>query len=352
MKEEISVEQREKLYEEVWAEAMSKVAPRYGVSDVWLRKKCVQWGIPLPSREYRGRVAHGQNPKKTPLPPLNRETKKYVYGYAVTYVDIESLPEAALYCEEPLYVYSEMTKQIIEKARKGIDVPTSPRYLNDLLKEKLKELEKDKKVKSIVPYKRIFNTMQAICDYLNDTECIGFAGTETADIRVAGTMWEAKYLISQEKGKISIGLRFTECYCWKDRQKREFTISDTAEQQLEEQTGEIIYRLFVESGKILLEEEQEKRRERRKQAEEARRRKLEPYIKAENEKASKALQDAEAFRHATEIRQYADAFYQKNCDQFMEKTELLGYYHWLLKRADWVDPLIENDYDALLNDDT
>ena len=33
---------------------------------------------------------------------------------------------------------------------------------------------------------------------------------------------------------------------------------------------------------------------------------------------------------------------------FSEKPELQSYYDWLLKRADWVDPLIENDYDALL----
>ena len=34
--------ERAKLYEEVWAEAVTKVAKRYGISDVALRKICKQ----------------------------------------------------------------------------------------------------------------------------------------------------------------------------------------------------------------------------------------------------------------------------------------------------------------------
>ena len=92
----ISAEQRELLYKEIWDEAMSKVAKRYSISDVALRKKCLLWGIPIPSREYRGRVAHGQKPYRTPLPELTREMKRYVYGYAITFKNIGSLPDAAL----------------------------------------------------------------------------------------------------------------------------------------------------------------------------------------------------------------------------------------------------------------
>ncbi len=47
---------REKLYEEVWAEPLRAVAPRYGVSDVMLGKVCRELLIPLPGRGYWAKV--------------------------------------------------------------------------------------------------------------------------------------------------------------------------------------------------------------------------------------------------------------------------------------------------------
>ena len=352
MKDRISAEEREKLYEEIWAEPMSKVAPRYGASDVWLRKKCTLWDIPIPSREYRGRVAHGQKPWKTPLPELSREAKRYVYGYAVTYIDIESLPDAALYYEEPLFVFSDKTKTRINGLRKGIDVPTPLKFLTEKQRERLKELAKDKKCKSTVPYRRLFSIMCAIGNCMCDMEGRAYVGTEDAELMVAKTIWEIKYQITAQKENSTIGLTFTEHLWWSERKAKEFIFSDTEEQSLEDQVGEIIYKLFVESGRILLIKEQERRQELKREAEAAWQRKLAPYIKEENEKVAKALEDAVAYKNAMAIREYADAYYRKNRTLFSEKPELQSYYDWLLKRADWVDPLIENDYDALLQGDS
>ena len=49
--------EREKLYEEVWAEPVSTVAKRYGVSDVALRKTCQKLAVPLPARGHWARVS-------------------------------------------------------------------------------------------------------------------------------------------------------------------------------------------------------------------------------------------------------------------------------------------------------
>jgi hypothetical protein len=59
--------QRAKLYEEVWAEAVTTVAKRYGPSDVALRKICRQLAVPLPPLGYWAKIAAG---KKLPTPPL------------------------------------------------------------------------------------------------------------------------------------------------------------------------------------------------------------------------------------------------------------------------------------------
>ena len=54
--------ERGKLYEEVWAEPVIKVAKRYGVSDVALRKTCKKLAVPLPPAGYWAKVVAGKMP--------------------------------------------------------------------------------------------------------------------------------------------------------------------------------------------------------------------------------------------------------------------------------------------------
>lgn len=63
---------REALYNEVWAEPVSVVAPRYGLSDVGLAKVCRSLAIPLPSRGYWAKVKAGRIMAKASLPPLKK----------------------------------------------------------------------------------------------------------------------------------------------------------------------------------------------------------------------------------------------------------------------------------------
>jgi hypothetical protein len=58
------------LYEAVWTDAVTVVAPRYGVSDVGLVKICKKLGIPVPPRGYWAKVKAGRPTHKRPLPSL------------------------------------------------------------------------------------------------------------------------------------------------------------------------------------------------------------------------------------------------------------------------------------------
>lgn len=61
---------RNKLYEEVWSEPVTKVAQRYGVSDVAIAKVCHKLQIPLPGRGYWAKKEHGHSVDRTPLSGL------------------------------------------------------------------------------------------------------------------------------------------------------------------------------------------------------------------------------------------------------------------------------------------
>lgn len=59
---------REKLYDEIWTEPITKVSKRYGVSDSYLVRVLKNLNIPRPPRGYWAMVAVDIHPEKPPLP--------------------------------------------------------------------------------------------------------------------------------------------------------------------------------------------------------------------------------------------------------------------------------------------
>ena len=69
---------RSELYEQVWAEPIRKLAPRYGVSDVALAKMCRRLGVPLPGVGHWTKIACGHQIERPPLPPATIEQPEEV----------------------------------------------------------------------------------------------------------------------------------------------------------------------------------------------------------------------------------------------------------------------------------
>jgi hypothetical protein len=79
---------REKLFDEVWAEPVVKVARRYGVSDVALRKVCVKLSVPMPPVGHWAKRAHGKPTVRPGLPPRST-AEQHVFRQWVTPIDDE-----------------------------------------------------------------------------------------------------------------------------------------------------------------------------------------------------------------------------------------------------------------------
>jgi len=62
--------EREKLYQEVWAEPVMTVAKRYGVSGVALAKTCRKLAVPVPPRGYWAKIRPNRKVPRPPLPPF------------------------------------------------------------------------------------------------------------------------------------------------------------------------------------------------------------------------------------------------------------------------------------------
>jgi hypothetical protein len=65
---------RNDLYDLIWAEPMSKLAERFGISDVGLAKVCRRSDIPAPTRGYWAKIAAGGAFHRPELPvQVNRQ---------------------------------------------------------------------------------------------------------------------------------------------------------------------------------------------------------------------------------------------------------------------------------------
>ena len=69
------VYEREKLYEQIWAEPMRNVAKGYEVSDVYLARICRQLSIPIPGRGYWAKLRAGKSPRRQRLPKLKENER-------------------------------------------------------------------------------------------------------------------------------------------------------------------------------------------------------------------------------------------------------------------------------------
>jgi len=69
---------REELYNLVWETPISRLAPRFGLSDVGLAKLCVRHGVPRPPRGHWARLQHGKPVYTVPLPPVEDEAPQTI----------------------------------------------------------------------------------------------------------------------------------------------------------------------------------------------------------------------------------------------------------------------------------
>lgn len=73
---------REKLYELVWSEPLSVLGPKFGISDVALKKTCAKANVPVPERGYWAKMQARKPCIQRPVPARLQvvvEGRAYLY---------------------------------------------------------------------------------------------------------------------------------------------------------------------------------------------------------------------------------------------------------------------------------
>lgn len=142
----ITQDEREALYNEVWTDPVTIVAKRYNMSDNGLRKHCRLLWIPLPPNGYWARVKAGQKVSKPELPRVRGELKRHVSNYFIKFrANIDQITDAELMSEEELSLLTEETRTLIRETCSQIQVKSQLRNPHDLIKKHKDEIAYRKK---------------------------------------------------------------------------------------------------------------------------------------------------------------------------------------------------------------
>ncbi|AYO29948.1 MAG: hypothetical protein PWR06_2215 [Thermoanaerobacteraceae bacterium] len=390
----ITADEREALYNEVWAEPVTTVARRYGMSDNGLRKHCKRLGIPLPPSGYWARVKAGQKVSKPALPKVTGELKKHVRNYAIKYrTDLEQLTDAELMTDEELSLLREETKTFIRETCSQIQVKDKLRNPHHLITEHKEEViyrkKRDKALKQasfsssyytsvnskyrdnkpILPINvsesnmnRAYRILDTIMKTLEDMEAYTQVSIDSGkDTAYFVVMHSAFYFELKEETRKKRGsqnnveaqtyfvLSMSAKSWFSNSTQYKMEYKDNDDEPLETQIGRIIYDMFVVANKLRAIDELKEREEKRQWEEHERQRRLEQMRKGELEDVRLLEQAASDWDKAEKIRRFADCMERKIAEVANEekREKLLKWLKWARDKADWLDPLTEKEDELL-----
>ena len=371
--------ERETLYEEVWNNPVTKVAEKYGVSDVMIHKVCKALEVPVPPRGYWAKKEAGQPTEKTPLPDTTGNTTRL--GNRT--VKQEETNQATI--DESLSFLPDDERFYVAKCALQISVDPKKRKLHPMIIKHKADCEAwAKKYESIgqmsknsyayrelmdnkpsfcgsvssETYMRLYRILDALYSAIEELggsinsdlsvqirgEHVRFSVSEAQEqVKHALTKEEQKKLEQYEKDKklhkYAYEPKFQK-YDYLPTGKLTFTayrgsyIKDTTSVGLENRVGEILISLYMESEAVRLEREAKeaaiRKAEEEKRQKELRRQRYNDEI----DKLNALKQEAADFETACKIRAYIAAIESKT-DISDEQKEWIS---WAKAKADWYDP--------------
>ncbi len=370
---------RESLYEEVWSDPVSMVAPRYGLSDVGVAKICRKLAIPLPQRGHWAMVKAGRLMKRAPLPKIKAGHAAYVLlnrlspEMAQAKLDARQRAVADRFAVGNIVVPAELadphrltvaaSKRL--KRRQEWDDHKGLRSAPDevlnilvtkgaidralrLLDTLIKKLESMGVVASIdAKAKTTWLDVRGIQVSISVSEHVArFRHEPTpAEIRASDRYWARwrcdplnapPYPRIPDFDYTPSGMLTISAGSWPGRNWR-----DTPRTSLEDRLGEVLDGLFALAEEIRIKQEEDCRREEARRRAVERRQFLEERFEKERARFKRLEKDARNFARANRLRAYVDAV-EKSAQASPDgpAAEVLNWLAWARAKADWLDPLI------------
>lgn len=373
---------REKLYDEVWSESVVRVAKRYGVSDVALRKVCVKLNVPVPPVGYWAKRAHGKATMRSALPP-RAHADQHVFRRWVVPVDEELQTRlAAAQVDVAAVTPAQMPPDIELQAPPSAWHRTVKRTANALRNEfpRLADswrIAKGSGYFSLYTSKASADRALSLLDLLvrlclrNDLELSSEAvGDLPARVVVQGRAFTFRMVERANRGErelteperqalyrdtgpfvpnrvTKLGTGQLRLEVLNSADHAVLTRSDTRHQRLEDVVYDVPATLQHYAIEQAVREELAKERAERAEAERERRQVLIDIKKEQLERLEKTEKAAEQWLRARRLDRYARAlFAEARSDEIPaeERARLLEEAQWTERAAAWLNPLAQRHW--------
>jgi hypothetical protein len=351
---------RKQLYDLVWSEPVSKIAPRYNISDVGFAKLCRREDVPLPPRGYWAKLKFGKKVPKPRLKPRENPEAEIVViadrppverpelpADITTATDHEQLDEARIIVPKSVSTWHPIIEKWFEDDRRRDTAwPGSSRSAI-----RLTSLERRRRTLLTVFFRALERRGWKLTAESHEKFTVKMVGQTIT--------FEASEVIKQKRIPITA----------EDRQKRYYSSHET--DRLEHQpTGLLRLRLYkyygsnrdwVESEDRPLESRlndaivgmlQEAARDREREekwAEERRqdeiraqaRREAEERVRREKQQIDKLIADANRWETSNRVRAYVQHARKAECPPIDDGQSIDEWVGWALVIANRLDPTKE-----------
>lgn len=374
--------EREALYDEVWKQPVTKVAERYGVSDVMIHKVCKALNIPVPPRGYWAKKAAGQPVEQEPLPEHTGKTA--VFGRKVENDKKEPAPQL----DETLGFLDEEERLRVIKTALQLQVNPTKRKLHPVLTKHKTNYAAWAKSHPRNPYAawnrdtyrrtpdgepplyekvsedtlpRLYHILDALYSAIED---LGGSVNQDLSVQIRGehvnfvvsegqeqtkhvlTKDELKQLEQYERDKRTRSYAYEPKFRKYDylptgrltfSARRDSYIRDSATAGIESRVGELLLGLYMESETVRIEREAREETQR-KAEEEARQKELwRQRYDDEVDRLAALKNEAADYQIACQIRAYVSAV-ESQPDL---NPSQIAWIAWAKAKADWYDPTME-----------
>lgn len=373
---------RDTLYEDIWNEPITKVAKKYGVSNVAIHKACKALNIPKPPAGYWRKIETGHKVPKIPLPPIDGTTQKDSIMSFENYLEKSSQKpvldfledtekeEVLLTAQKLIFNLSDETTKLHQKLQtnKSEIINWRKTHKRDMTATRKRDFYSSIPNGEPPIYYEVSDESLSRVHCLLDTlfKCIESLGGKVNDdlsLEIRGvtvfykifesetkvphvkTKQELLELEKYEKEKIRYGWASkpqirTWDYIFNGKIKicifdgKYF--QDTNSSLVETQLGNILIDLYEKSEIVRIEREA---REEEQRIKEEKRRQEELFRQRRNQEIDRTISlvnEAEDFAIACKIRAYVSAVASK--PNLSDKEKI--WIEWANKKADWYDPSI------------
>jgi len=360
---------RKELYDLVWAEPITAISKRFGLSDNGLRKHCVSMNIPTPPVGYWAKLKHGHRTEVLPLPKNYTGKKQYVDLSEKTTSEMEEIeltPPVNRLKEREIEISNGDTSCFIVPgvlyAKDPLIIDTKEKLRQDANREYLRRNPFTSKIKSTL---NVFvsekSVDRALCVFSTVINALRFRGhnIKVDDHKTHAVVNDEMIVIdiSERRKKnpdsvnsplsepyIFIGeLHFNIYYGYNERD----ILKDTAHTKLEDKIISIVANLEIRSEKIKEERIEAEKRRIIREEEERNARIYKEKCNTELKEFKALFTMAERLHKTNILRQYISTYE----DFLNEKGEMdekaAAKLKWAKDKADWLDPFISKNDEYL-----